>query len=174
MLIFFVREETRGVSTGVVQGQPAMFRVAREDAVRQICEKLKQKLNEFYELESYDWLLVEPQGHASSFISDLIAFLQTTFQSFTNLPPEVAQVACKSACEHIATSMFQLLMNEEIKQMSMGALNQVNLDLLQCERECTVMGSTARCLYVCIFHCRVCGLGTCKGVAGRCVIVVLY
>lgn len=133
-----------------------MFRVAREDAVRQICEKLRQKLNEFYELETYDWLLVEPQGHASSFISDLIAFLQTTFHSFTNLPvsgnyfindktiltvvrfknqkPEVAQVACKSACEHIANSMFTLLMNEDIKQLSMGALNQINLDLLQCER----------------------------------------
>lgn len=66
-----------------------MFRVAREDAVRQICEKLRQKLNEFYELESYDWLLVEPTGHASSYISDLIAFLQTTFQSFTNLPVSI-------------------------------------------------------------------------------------
>lgn len=79
-------EESRGVTTGVVQGQTALFRVAREDAVRQICEKLKQKLNEFLELESYDWLLGEVQGHASSFISDLIAFLQTTFHSFTNLP----------------------------------------------------------------------------------------
>lgn len=69
-----------------MQGQPAMFRVAREDAVRQICEKLHQKLNEFLELESYDWILVEPKGFASSFITDLIAFLQTTFQSFTNLP----------------------------------------------------------------------------------------
>lgn len=126
-------EETHGVTTGVVQGQPAMFRVAREDAVRQICEKLCQKLNEFLELESYDWLLVEPQGHASSFVTDIIAFLQTTFQSFTNLPPEVAQVACKSACEHIADSMLELLLNEEIKQISMGALNQINLDLLQCE-----------------------------------------
>lgn len=47
----------------------------------------------------------------------------------------MAQVACKSACEHIANSMFQLLMNDEIKQMSMGALNQINLDLLQCERK---------------------------------------
>lgn len=69
-----------------VQSQSGMFRVAREDAVRQICEKLKQKLDEFLGLENYDWLLIEPQGHASSFISDLIAFLQTTFQSFTNLP----------------------------------------------------------------------------------------
>lgn len=74
------------MTTGVVQGQPAMFRVAREDAVRQICEKLKQKLTEFLELEIYDWLLVESQGHASSFVTDLIAFLQTTFVSFTNLP----------------------------------------------------------------------------------------
>lgn len=84
---FYVfREESRALPSGVVQGQTALFRVAREDAIRQICEKLKQKLNEFFDLECYDWLLGEPQGHASSFISDLIAFLQTTFHSFTNLP----------------------------------------------------------------------------------------
>lgn len=47
----------------------------------------------------------------------------------------MAQVACKSTCEHIANSMLALLLNEEIKQISMGALNQVNLDLLQCERK---------------------------------------
>lgn len=84
-IIFDFREEARGVTSGA-QGQTVLFRIAREDAVRQICEKLKQKINEFLELESYDWLLVEPQGQASSYISDLIAFLQTTFQSFTNLP----------------------------------------------------------------------------------------
>lgn len=67
-----------------------MFRVAREDAVRQISEKLKHKLNEFIELESYDWNLLEPEGFASSYISDLIAFLQSTFQSFTNLPVGVS------------------------------------------------------------------------------------
>ncbi|KAJ8956515.1 hypothetical protein NQ318_019234 [Aromia moschata] len=124
-------EESRGVTTGV--SQSVMFRVAREDAVKQICEKLKQKINEFLELENYDWLLVEPRGHASSYISDLIAFLQTTFQSFTNIPPEAAEVACRSACQHIAESLFSMLMNDEIKQISMGALNQLNLDLLQCE-----------------------------------------
>ncbi|CAG9765144.1 unnamed protein product [Ceutorhynchus assimilis] len=121
-------EETRNITS-----EHAMFRVAREDAVRQICEKLKQKLNEFLELESYDWNLVEPKGHASSFISDIIAFLQTTFHSFTDLPPEVAQVACRAACDHIANSMFTILLSEDIKQISMGALNQLNLDLLQCE-----------------------------------------
>ncbi|KAF7270450.1 exocyst complex component Sec15 [Rhynchophorus ferrugineus] len=127
-------EESRSGTVGTIQGQHAMFRVAREDAVRQICEKLRQKLNEFLELETYDWTLGEPKGHASSFISDIIAFLQTTFHSFTNLPPEVAQVACRSACEHISNAMFALLMNSEIRQISMGALNQLNLDLLQCEQ----------------------------------------
>ena len=68
------------------QGQSTMFRVARDDAERQICDKLKCKLDEFLELENYDWLLVEPKGHASSFITDLIAFLQSIFLSFTNLP----------------------------------------------------------------------------------------
>jgi hypothetical protein len=70
------------------QGQ-SMFRVARDDAEHQICDKLKRKLNEFLELENYDWLLVEPKGHASSFITDLIAFLQSIFMSFTNLPVSV-------------------------------------------------------------------------------------
>lgn len=85
-ILFFSREESKVITPNITQAQSAMFRVAREDAVNQICEKLNQKIDEFLELETYDWLLVEPQGHASSFITDLIAFLQTTFTSFTNLP----------------------------------------------------------------------------------------
>lgn len=34
-----------------------MFRVARNDAEKQICDKLRQKLTEFLELENYNWLL---------------------------------------------------------------------------------------------------------------------
>ncbi|XP_063985122.1 exocyst complex component 6 isoform X1 [Diachasmimorpha longicaudata] len=112
----------------------AMFRVAREDAEKQICDKLKRKLDEFLELENYDWNLAEPQGHASGFITDLIAFLQSTFTCFTNLPAEVAQVACKSACSHIAKAILQILVSEDLKQISMGALQQVNLDTIQCEQ----------------------------------------
>lgn len=56
---------------------------------------------------------------------------------FGHLQPEVAQMACRAACDHIANSMFDMLMNDEIRQISMGALNQLNLDLLQCERKTT-------------------------------------
>ncbi|XP_052125040.1 exocyst complex component 6 isoform X1 [Frankliniella occidentalis] len=116
------------------QGQSAMFRVARDDAERQICDKLRGKVGEFLELENYDWLLVEPQGHASSFVTDLIAFLQSTFLSFTNLPDEVAQQACCTACEHIANSLMGLMLSDDVKQISMGALQQINLDTIQCEQ----------------------------------------
>lgn len=116
------------------RGQGLLFRVARDDAERQICEKLKCKLDEFLELENYDWLLVEPKGHASSFITDLIAFLHSTFQSFTNLPSKVAQEACKSACEHIAKSLLEFMLSEDVKQISVGALQQINLDTIQCEQ----------------------------------------
>ncbi|KAF4518416.1 hypothetical protein B566_EDAN002069 [Ephemera danica] len=111
-----------------------MFRVARADAELQICEKLQRKLDEFLELEKYDWLLVEPQGHASSHITDLIAFLHSTLQAFSHLPVEVAQQACRAACQHVSNKMLALLLQEDVRQVSMGALQQLNLDIIQCEQ----------------------------------------
>lgn len=67
-----------------LQGR-AVFRDVRDDAEQQIYEALKRKMDEFMELTNYDWLLNEPSGQASSYLMDLIAFLQSTFQAFTNL-----------------------------------------------------------------------------------------
>lgn len=112
----------------------AMFQVARAEAEDQVSVKLCAKLDEFFEeLESYDWLLAEPIGHASQFITDLISFLQSTFQSFSFILPNVAQIACKKACEHIANSIYQLMLSEDVKQITVGAVQQISLDLMQCE-----------------------------------------
>ncbi|KAF8770801.1 Exocyst complex component 6B like protein [Argiope bruennichi] len=62
------------------------LRDARADAESQIYERLNEKIDEFLELANYDWLLSEPEGQASSYLSDLIAFLKSTFEAFTNLP----------------------------------------------------------------------------------------
>lgn len=40
----------------------------------------------FFVVANYDWSLPESKGHASGYITDLVAFLQSTFMSFTNLP----------------------------------------------------------------------------------------
>lgn len=120
-----------GTQQEIKQAPSAMFQVARAEAEMQVSAKLCSKLDEFFEeLESYDWLLADPIGHASPFISDMIAFLKSTFQSFSYLLPNVAQVACKKACEHIANSFYKLLLSEDVKQISTGALQQISLDLV--------------------------------------------
>lgn len=46
---------------------------------------------------------------------------------------KVAQTACMSACQHLSTSLMQMLLDSELKQISMGAIQQFNLDVIQCE-----------------------------------------
>ncbi|RUS81404.1 hypothetical protein EGW08_010842, partial [Elysia chlorotica] len=112
----------------------AMFKDARSDAEQHIYEQLNLKIDEFLDLASYDWNIMESKGQASSYLMDLIAFLQSTFMSFTNLPGKVAKTACMSACQHIAVRLKALLEDNEIRQVSMGALQQFNLDVMQCEQ----------------------------------------
>lgn len=40
-----------------------------------------------------------------------------------------------SACQHIASRLMALLVDNDIRQMTTGALQQFNLDVMQCERE---------------------------------------
>lgn len=39
-----------------------------------------------------------------------------------------------SACQHIARSLLALLKAENVKQLSLPALEQLSLDVLQCEQ----------------------------------------
>lgn len=120
-----------GTQQEIKQAPSALFQVARAEAEMQVSAKLCLKLNDFFdELESYDWMLADPIGHASPFVTDMIAFLQSTFQSFSYLLPNVAQTTCKKACEHIANSFYKLLVSDDVKQISTGALQQISLDLV--------------------------------------------
>ncbi|XP_053203793.1 exocyst complex component 6B-like [Panonychus citri] len=127
-----VGELAGGSHLAKLQGS-SMFKDARSDAESQIYFLLNKKIDEFLDIADYDWLLVESSGVASSYITDLIKFLTSTFQAFTNLPLKVAQTACVSACKHMASSLINFLLDEDVKAISMGALEQFNLDLLQCE-----------------------------------------
>uniref|UniRef100_A0A7N8XS44 Exocyst complex component n=1 Tax=Mastacembelus armatus TaxID=205130 RepID=A0A7N8XS44_9TELE len=110
------------------------FKDARHGAEAEIYTSLNTKIDQFLQLADYDWLAaVQGVGTASDYLIDLIAFLKSTFSVFTNLPGKVAQTACMSACKHIATSLMQLLLDPEIRQISMGALHQLNADVKECE-----------------------------------------
>ncbi|KAK3094794.1 hypothetical protein FSP39_006322 [Pinctada imbricata] len=112
----------------------SMFKDARSDAEEHIYKQLNLKIDEFLDLASYDWMLADARGHASGYVVDLVAFLQSTFMSFTNLPEKVAKTSCMSACKHIANCMMNFLLDNDIRQMSMGSLQQFNLDVIQCEQ----------------------------------------
>ncbi|KAG8435201.1 hypothetical protein GDO86_013225 [Hymenochirus boettgeri] len=109
------------------------FKDARHAAEEEIYTKLNQKIDEFIQLADYDWTMSEPDGRASGYLMDLINFLRSTFQVFTNLPGKVAQTACMSACKHLSFSLTEMLLDNDVKQISMGAIQQFNLDVIQCE-----------------------------------------
>ncbi|XP_041065737.1 exocyst complex component 6-like isoform X6 [Carcharodon carcharias] len=88
------------------------FKDARHAAEGEIYTKLNHKIDEFIQLADYEWTMTEPNGRASGYLMDLINFLRSTFQVFTHLP---------------------MLLDAEVKQISMGAIQQFNLDVIQCE-----------------------------------------
>lgn len=49
---------------------------------------------------------------------DLIAFLKSVFESFTNLPSRLAGMACMSSCQHLARSIMNIIMDESVKAVS--------------------------------------------------------
>ncbi|KAI8789097.1 exocyst complex component 6B-like isoform X3 [Biomphalaria glabrata] len=122
----------------------SMFKDARSEAEQQIYQQLNLKIDEFLDLASYDWTISDSKGQASSYLMDLVVFLKSIFMSFTNLPvfhtscskyvEKVAKTACMSACQHIASRLMALMLDNEVKLLSMGAFHQFNLDVMQCEQ----------------------------------------
>ncbi|XP_072858298.2 exocyst complex component 6B isoform X2 [Pogona vitticeps] len=109
------------------------FKDARHAAEEEIYTNLNQKIDQFLQLADYDWMAAEAGSRASDYLVDLIAFLRSTFAVFTHLPGKVAQTACMSACKHLSASLMQLLLEAEVRQLSLGALQQFNLDVAECE-----------------------------------------
>uniref|UniRef100_A0A663DJK0 Exocyst complex component n=1 Tax=Aquila chrysaetos chrysaetos TaxID=223781 RepID=A0A663DJK0_AQUCH len=110
------------------------FKDARHAAEEEIYTNLNQKIDQFLQLADYDWMAMEPGSKASDYLVDLIGFLRSTFAVFTHLPGKVAQTACMSACKHLSTSLMQLLLEAEVRQLTLGALQQFNLDVEECEQ----------------------------------------
>ncbi|KAM9212687.1 exocyst complex component 6B isoform 3-T3 [Dugong dugon] len=110
------------------------FKDARHAAEEEIYTNLNQKIDQFLQLADYDWMTGDLGNKASDYLVDLIAFLRSTFAVFTHLPGKVAQTACMSACKHLATSLMHLLLEAEVRQLTLGALQQFNLDVRECEQ----------------------------------------
>ena len=60
---------------------------------------------------------------------------------------KVAQTACMSACRHISARLTELILDPDVKTVTMAALQQFNLDVIQCEGKC----KTIVIMYVTVF-----------------------
>ncbi|CAB1345646.1 unnamed protein product, partial [Coregonus sp. 'balchen'] len=102
------------------------FKDARHAAEEEIYTNLNAKIDQFIQLADYDWTAAQGGGAPSDYLSDLIAFLCSTFSG--------------SAIEH---ARLPLLLETDVRQVSMGALQQFNTDVKECESEYTRNPSSA-------------------------------
>nr|XP_032806161.1 exocyst complex component 6B-like isoform X3 [Petromyzon marinus] len=109
------------------------FKDARRLAEESVELRLVGKVDEFVSLAEYAWAGEEPTGRASSYLLDLLTFLRSIFSLFSCLPRAVAKAACMACCKHLAASLLSLLLGASGSRLSAGALQQLSLDLMQCE-----------------------------------------
>lgn len=109
------------------------FKDVRAEAEQQVYERLNMKIAEFLDLANYNWAPDNSRLHASSYLVDLLDYLQTTFLNFSTLPGNVAQTACMSSCKYLATKLREMLLDDEVKQMNASGLKAFNQDLRKCE-----------------------------------------
>nr|CDJ86544.1 Exocyst complex subunit Sec15 domain containing protein [Haemonchus contortus]CDJ96443.1 Exocyst complex subunit Sec15 domain containing protein [Haemonchus contortus] len=134
-----------------------VFRDARSEVEQQIEMCIRDKVDAFIELAQYDWELPASSGHASDYISDLINYLSTTFLSFTNLPSVLARHVCMQTCKHLSSRLSDVLLSPDVRAISMGALEQFSLDVMQCEMftaRCPVAGFDHNTLPMTFAHLR--------------------
>ncbi|CAD6199736.1 unnamed protein product [Caenorhabditis auriculariae] len=140
----------------VVLSQKA-FRGLVVDIEQRIEEFMCHKVDEFMELADYRWDLSESSGRASVFISDLINFLHASLISFRDMSEQFIKHICMQTCKHLSTRLSELLLSSETKFLSRGALEQFNLDVMQCETfaaRCPVSDFDHETLAVAFAHLR--------------------
>ncbi|CAL2051200.1 unnamed protein product [Caenorhabditis brenneri] len=136
-------EEAIGTTSHQVVLSEKVFRDVRSEVEQQIDECMRSKVDEIMELANYDWELPAALMTDSTYVPILGEFLESTFQSFTNLPSGLAKKVCTQTCKHISTSLSELLLSPNFDCISTGALDQFSLDVMQCEMfttRCPVTG----------------------------------
>eukprot|EP00111_Clytia_hemisphaerica_P023573 TCONS_00069438-protein len=91
------------------------FKDIRAEAEMRIYEKLNMKMDEFLNLASYEWSPSHVRAQPSSYLQDLLAYLQGAFIAFEQLTNDVAKTACMSSCKHLASKLKMFLLEERVK-----------------------------------------------------------
>ncbi|PAA93309.1 hypothetical protein BOX15_Mlig022737g2 [Macrostomum lignano] len=144
-------------SGGVKLHGKAVFKDCQAECESFAYEKMKEQVNKMISLAEYDWDYDPIEaGHTSSgnhgqqqaqsaqnlqqqlpppsaWVSDLMAYLHSTFTAFTNLPPKVAQTACLISCKHVHEELLGLVMDPQVRSIGPAVLLQLSSDIACCK-----------------------------------------
>lgn len=121
----------------------SIFKDARKDAESELRDQLKGQIDQFFELGSYCWTPSGITSAPSSYLVDMLTFLENTFQVvFEGVPKDVAEMCCLDACKHIGKRLVNFLAStEESTQINMNGIKSFNWDVIKCEefaRNCPI------------------------------------
>ncbi|KAJ3333415.1 hypothetical protein HDU76_008439 [Blyttiomyces sp. JEL0837] len=123
--------ERRSTRKGAVNLQATQtFKDLKLSAERRIFELINNKIDEFLQLADYDWISTKPLENPSSYLQDLLNYITLLVSStFASQPTTFKNFVYFNACDHLATSLKDLLVNKSGKKMSLQFIDNFDSDI---------------------------------------------
>ncbi|KAI8922248.1 exocyst complex subunit Sec15-like-domain-containing protein [Powellomyces hirtus] len=121
---------------GVVRLQATQaLKESRVLAEKRMFDLLNMKMDDFLELADYDWFTQTAQPTYSSYLDDLVGFMNVIISStLVNLPPHMRSLVYQGAFKHLASSIHSLILAPDVKRVSPAAINILDKDLAFLEK----------------------------------------
>ncbi|KAK9370041.1 exocyst complex subunit Sec15-like-domain-containing protein [Lipomyces kononenkoae] len=119
------------------------FSDVRKLAEKRIFELVNSKIDDFLEIADYDWETNTETNTPSSYLSDMVIFLETLVNStLVNLPRSITSFIYFDAFDHLATKLLDLLLNAG-RRISKAALLNFDRDICYLENFVGNIGSSS-------------------------------
>ncbi|KAK9453691.1 exocyst complex subunit Sec15-like-domain-containing protein [Dipodascopsis uninucleata] len=117
------------------------FSIAHKKAEKRIFELVNSKIDDFLEIADYNWETETESNGPSSYLIDMVNFLETLVNStLVNLPKSIKSFIYFEAFDHLATSLLDILLNSG-RRISRSALANFNRDVSYLEDFVAALGS---------------------------------
>ncbi|KAI9142769.1 exocyst complex subunit Sec15-like-domain-containing protein [Paraphysoderma sedebokerense] len=129
-------ESRKSSKTGrIVLQATKTFRDSRKATEKRLFELLNSKVNEFIELANYDFMPTTVNKLPSPYLRDIVNFLTTVmYATLENLPREIKSFIYFEAFDHMATSIYNLLLSSSVRKINMNFVENFNIDVTFLER----------------------------------------
>ncbi|TPX68523.1 hypothetical protein SpCBS45565_g03037 [Spizellomyces sp. 'palustris'] len=124
-----------------------IFKESRMMAEKRLFELLNMKMDEFLELADYDWntpLAAKSQDGHSAYLDDLVTFMNAIITStLINLPSNMRSQIYLGAFKHLASAIYGLLLDPDVKRLSPGIIDIFDNDVAFLEKFAAGVGEAS-------------------------------